>query len=74
MEGDQPFFFLMSSVLGERKSTSALLWVGVPFGTSPEDEFWLNEADLFKALYTELSVPFVEATLLCDFKLKSEMP
>jgi len=74
MEGDQPFFFLMSSVLGECKSSRALLWVGVPFGTSPEDEFWLDEAIVFKALYTELSVPFVGETLLCDFKLKSEMP
>lgn len=74
MEGDQPFFFLISSVLGERKSSRALLWARVPFGASPEDEFWLDEADIFKELYTELSVPFVGATLLCDFKVKSEMP
>lgn len=74
MEGDQPFFFLISSVLGERKSSRALLWVGVPFGTSLGDEFWLDEADTFRVLSTELSVSFVGATLLTDFKLKSETP
>lgn len=72
MEGDQPFFFLISSALGERKKSRALVLVGVPFNSSPGEELWLEKVDMFTALSTELSVLNAGATLLTDLKPKSE--